>query len=64
MPLRQVFDVCEIATLAHATSGIAGQILQFNEMRLEFRQQVAADLSSGCSRFRRIQSCLREAEAT
>jgi hypothetical protein len=32
----------------HARSGIAGQILQFNKMRLEFRQQVAANLSSGC----------------
>ena len=44
-----IFRVCVSATIAHATRGIGGEILQFNKMWLEFRQQVAVGLSSGCS---------------
>ena len=44
-----VFSMCESATIAHATRGIGGEILQFNKMWLEFRQQVAMGLSRGCS---------------
>jgi len=39
--------VCEFATLAHASSGRAGEILQIVESCLECRQQVAAGLSRG-----------------
>ncbi len=48
-PHPPFFRVCEFATLAHARLGIAGEILQFNKMWLEFRQQVAVGLSRGCS---------------
>jgi hypothetical protein len=40
--------VCVSATTANATRGIAEEILQFNKMWLEFRQQVAVGLSSVC----------------
>ena len=43
------FSMCVSATIANATCGIGGEILQFNEMWLKFRQQVAVGLSSGCS---------------
>jgi hypothetical protein len=48
----------------HARLGIAGEFLQFNKMWLEFRQQVAVGLSSGCGSIRQAQRRLREAEAT
>jgi hypothetical protein len=39
--------VCVFATVAYARPGIGEEILQFNKMWLEFRQQEAMDLSSG-----------------
>jgi hypothetical protein len=56
--------MCVSATIANATRGIGGEILQFNEMWLEFRQQVAVGLSRGCSRDWQIQRRLREVKAT
>jgi hypothetical protein len=41
---------CESATALTAIGRIVKFFLQLKKMQLEFRQQVAAGLSSGCSR--------------